>query len=811
MNSELREKFYTNRYLPLLVGAIFFAFNAWYSHRFYHVNSFKLVYMAIMLVTCFVIYDLGMVFHRMQQRTSIESFVFPWKVALLYLLPTLATLPGYFLQIDSMVSYNFNYEWTTRLIVLLWIVYIVRFVSNDQTLRRFLLMMGFSMVFVAILVIIEWQGWWPAVLQSGVQDRVRITYGNPNYLAGAMVSVLPFFLSLLIPTIHFSKRQQKQQKEPKKNQSVHNQENRIFKDKKMHLYCALFFLTSLISLLLASSRAAFGGVMLGCVGVLVIVLHEVINPTRNKKRILWFSISSAILLAVLIAFIYSFRNQLQNLSRLFAVFEAKNWISRWAPWEAAWSAFKEAPIFGYGLGGSYALFFRFVGPDTRLFADLRSYNHAHSEWLEYLTEGGIFGYIFFFILWGYILRHLIRIYRVSSNQFHRRLALGIGGGIIGYHFHGIFSVVQRMVVTQIPLYALVALAFVLIGLNNRQEPGRLAKHTHLQSLRARLMKWPPLVRNQLPCLVIFSIIALLYIPWARGQYRFSQLLTYPITSTEEHLEAIARLKWVTEQQRDIYALDTLMRWQYNLGLRDEALETFEVIDQVIPNYRTSRFIRAVILYEQGQLAEAREAVDAYIATDVYNSDAQRLVHLTALQSGDRDAYLRNLGRIASNKNWKSQENFLLYTIDFAVSSQQAASVVLEEPGEEDRLTISFSSSFMEQTFFPLLHSIYRSSSNEEYMQARDNFLLLLQQQLLNAAFTNEYISLIAQDANTENFNDIANFQLELLNGEINLLQDSFFEDIQNIQELLPIENWSEITQKLGYIRTFLRSYSGIIA
>ena len=804
MRSELREKFYSNRYLPLLIGAIFFAFNAWYSHRFYHVNSFKLVYMAIMLAACFVIYDLGMVFHRLQQRISIENFIFPWKMALLYLLPMLATLPGYFLHTDSMVSYNFNYELVTRLIVLLWIVYIVRFVSSDQSLRHFLLMMGFSMVLVVILTIVETQRWWPSVLQHGPQGRAQITYGNSNYLAGAMVSVLPLFLSLLIPTIQFSKKRRGQSS---KKKGRRNQTNLIFKDKKWHLYCALFFLSSFVTLVLAGSRGAFGGVVLGCAGVLIILLHEITNPTRNKKKTLWFWITVTILLATLIFLIYNFRSQLQGISRLFSIFEAVNWIDRLVPWRAAWSAFKEAPIFGYGLGSSYALFFRFVAPDSRLFADLRSYNHAHSEWLEYLTEGGIFGYIFFFILWGYILRQLVRIYRTSPNEFHRRLALGIGGGILGYHFHGIFSVVQRMLVTQIPLYALVALAFVLMALNIRKP----AKQTLLRNWKARLMKWHPLVRNQLPSLVILSIIALFYVPWARGQYRFSQVLSTPITSAEEHLEAVARLKWVTQQRRDIYALDTLMHWQYNLGLRDEALETFGVIDQVIPNYRTTRFLRAVILYEQGHLTESLEAAKAYIATDTYHSDAQKLVHLTTLQSGDENAYVRNLGRIATDNNWKSKENYQRYTIDFMVSTQQAVSIALEEQAEGNGLTISLSQSFMEQAFFPLLHTIYRASSAEEYMQSRDIFLLFFQQQLLNAAFTSQYISIIAQDSNEESRSSIENFQQALLSGEISLLQDSFPEDIQNMKEILPIENWPEITQKLGYFRIFLRNYLGIMA
>ena len=45
-------------------------------------------------------------------------------------------------------------------------------------------------------------------------------------------------------------------------------------------------------------------------------------------------------------------------------------------------------------------FFQFIDPASRNLWGQRSYNHAHSEWLEYLVEGGIFGYICFFLFFG---------------------------------------------------------------------------------------------------------------------------------------------------------------------------------------------------------------------------------------------------------------------------------------------------------------------------------------------------------------------------------------------------------------------------
>ena len=79
-------------FAPLLLGTVFFAFNSIYSYQFYHVNSFKIAFMGLLMIFLFVIYDLALVgyqkiwkqettlvgYQKIWKQETIFSFRFPW-------------------------------------------------------------------------------------------------------------------------------------------------------------------------------------------------------------------------------------------------------------------------------------------------------------------------------------------------------------------------------------------------------------------------------------------------------------------------------------------------------------------------------------------------------------------------------------------------------------------------------------------------------------------------------------------------------------------------------------------------------------
>ena len=63
------------------------------------------------MIFLFVIYDLFLVgYKKIWEQKKITKFCFPWKEAILYLLPVLATFPGFLIHIGEHVTYNLRYE-----------------------------------------------------------------------------------------------------------------------------------------------------------------------------------------------------------------------------------------------------------------------------------------------------------------------------------------------------------------------------------------------------------------------------------------------------------------------------------------------------------------------------------------------------------------------------------------------------------------------------------------------------------------------------------------------------------------------------
>ncbi len=99
-------------------------------------------------------------------------------------------------------------------------------------------------------------------------------------------------------------------------------------------------------------------------------------------------------------------------------------------WSTAVNIFKENPVLGAGLG-SYGFYL----PSHSTAAGYLV-SHAHNIYLQILAETGLVGFIAFF---GYILGTMyisFKLYRYSSCQQTRSLALGTMASIVGLLIHG---------------------------------------------------------------------------------------------------------------------------------------------------------------------------------------------------------------------------------------------------------------------------------------------------------------------------------------------------------------------------------------
>ncbi|MBU3914217.1 O-antigen ligase family protein, partial [bacterium] len=339
-----------------------------------------------------------------------------------------------------------------------------------------------------------------------------------------------------------------------------------------------------------------------------------------RKRLVGLLIALIVLGIISGILLFIFADQLQG-SRIAQLFTLQGWTPRLGSWEAAIKSIKASPIIGFGLGCSYNLYFIFSNPDARLFHGEHSYNHVHSEILEYVQESGILGIVLFLCFWGYLVFQLIKAIREdSTSPTIKKLAIGILGGFVGYHFHGLFSVAPRMMVMKLPLFTLIGLAFIIIKLMEPISNGESAK-----SFEQRL-------RSFAPAFLMVIVIWIIYLPWIIGQYQFVNIQRErPSVLQVEKLEKLVEpkagvLNLLSHQ--DAYALDTLSHLQVRYRRTEQLQNTVNLIDKVFPKYRELGHTKAVLAVMQNDLGNAIKQGLAFQNQDrYYNPTISLLLNL----------------------------------------------------------------------------------------------------------------------------------------------------------------------------------------
>jgi putative inorganic carbon (hco3(-)) transporter len=131
----------------------------------------------------------------------------------------------------------------------------------------------------------------------------------------------------------------------------------------------------------------------------------------------------------------------EHLRSVFNIQTDPSNLERINRWHCAIGMFKDRPLTGFGPGtyqfiyGKYQLTSEMTGISTHH----GEKGNAHSEYLTYLSETGLPGFIIFnlMILAGFSTA--IRIFRKSNRKEVRWLSIAILMGFAAYFFHGLFN------------------------------------------------------------------------------------------------------------------------------------------------------------------------------------------------------------------------------------------------------------------------------------------------------------------------------------------------------------------------------------
>ena len=571
--------------LPL--GLLYLIFNLGYSFAFYHVNSYKLLVGllgALVLVAWFE--------GRRDKNAPLAS---PKGLFVVLALPVLVTLPGALVG-GFAENYNFAYELGTGLILWLWGYYAFRAMTGTQGLGDWSAWLGLSLL---------WVGLWALGQGVGILDspnllagEVKASFGHRNYFASYLIQMLPLFLVLGLPG-----------------------EGESWADRGRWWFAGLFVL-AVLSLWLTQSRAAI--VTFGLVALLLVLGFILrLTPKRLKTKLLLLLLGLALLGGTAAAtYVARLTPDPVYGSRFEQLFSKRAWIGRIIPWQAATEAILAAPVLGHGLGSSYNLFFTYVDPQTRLYHPERSYNHAHSEPLEFLEEAGLLGLLAYGLMLFWLGRAFWRCLEGGRDQGTKKLALGLGGGLLAFVLHGTVEVAPRMLVAELP-FALGAAALLALE-------AQVVGFSPPSARQAKALPWTNLA--------LWGLAAFLLLPWLVKQNAYYQVLNLPETPGKaQEMEELAK------SSNDIYTLDDLLHLEAKLGRLEQMKQMIDRLEALVPNYRDLNYQKAVWASLTGDLGLAKQLALEGQKRDRYYLPNLRLLMSLALESNDYEGFVTQFG------------------------------------------------------------------------------------------------------------------------------------------------------------------------
>lgn len=379
------------------------------------------------------------------------------------------------------------------------------------------------------------------------KDFFISTFGNPNYFAGFLVLALPLLFLLL-------------------------KENPQRKNLKI---LAIFSIScAIIGLILTKSKGAFLAF-----GFEILLYFLLTNFAKHKKIIISFLFLLCAIAAPLIVK-FSPQTQIQTLE------------SRKVIWESTLSSIQDEPIFGKGYG-TYQIFYpKFRNPNYWKERSEDVVLHAHNEFLEMISEIGFIGFGF----WGcLILLILFGSFSETKNNLELFLTLVILGGLV----NAIFNVASRTIPN-------ILLFYLSLGILHGNQSDLMKMKINPNSYFLRLVI--PFLILVFSSLKIFSSLN-----------SDSSKITSDLFLQKSYFSPIKKnpaakitflLKAVKNNPFNLKAIYELGFAQLKVKNYVGALEAFENLELISPNYPKVKLLKGTCYFELKLLEKAKIATQS---------------------------------------------------------------------------------------------------------------------------------------------------------------------------------------------------------
>lgn len=375
----------------------------------------------------------------------------PWfPVALLLVLGGYLYFSAYVISGHPRALYEY-FRWTTYLLLALVVPF---YIVQPGSANRFLLVTVMTSILVSVYASVQMAGFdfyeWPLFAwEEEKRRRVCSSLGNPDFLAGYLIALLPLTLVAAIQKQGWARR-----------------------------FYVLAFVLQCLAMIFSYSR---GGWVSTYLSLLILVVAFIYINWGYEPALIHFRLSFRSILAGLgciflsgLAALGFWWDKIETaLFRLAKFSEGTSIVTRPMFYEGAFHMFWDRPLFGFGLG-TFGLHFQDYRPgELATYFSFKDWvvDHVHNEWLEVASETGSIGlllYLGIFLSVSYVIWKKLLYERSRDNLF----LLGVWGALVGIQIHNLFTVTLRHTPTAFMYWSLLGVAIGLCARGSSRPPAR---------------------------------------------------------------------------------------------------------------------------------------------------------------------------------------------------------------------------------------------------------------------------------------------------------------------------------------------------
>ncbi|MBI5100269.1 MAG: O-antigen ligase family protein [Nitrospirae bacterium] len=424
-----------------------------------------------------------------------------------------------------------------------------------------------------------------------------------------------------------------------------------------------YILTGLSAVLIAVSiffSLSRGGIISLCLSV--IFFGVLLGAGRAQSRGRTVVIAAGLLILLSVTWI----GWDPILSRFEKIRDQKGHISdnRAAVWGDTTAIISDFPLFGSGFGT-----FVDVYPNYRTFPGDEVYDHAHNDYLELVSDGGVAGALLYIWFFSSVVSGTLRTYGKRKEIYSIYLYVGGLSGMVYIFFHSITDF--NLHIGSNGLYFFF-LAGVLVSASNT----RLREGLSPTILTPR--DGPPVIFSNVPAAITLTLCVIFHVGGFIGKYYHSSLRDITVKKLDENVH----VQLVLDTEKRAVFFDPLEP-SYRLGLAEiEAVGLGP--EAALGNYKKAVTMNPFNSYlvqrlglaysDAGDGLKADKLLRAGLVLDGKGSSAYRTYAAWLFEKGRTQEGIANIKEALSNNPGRTREFIILMVRNRMTKSEIGASM-----------------------------------------------------------------------------------------------------------------------------------------